>query len=308
MRSLKLWIPVLAAGLLLVCCSKKLANEVRPDPKELLREVQARYDSMQSYSSVGVVTGVFDMSPSSIAEALEGVPASVAARPEVAEAYRQAVQNLQKSEHKFTVKLGRPQLYKVDWEQRVAPDLIMKGAAWSSGSGNFVAAAGQPKPFQPESTVMALAMATGISGGAAGTVPSAFFGFDHSPFKLLSESVLAPDDIVDDDPCYVIQGDIGGQHVTLWISKRSGLLRQQRTDFAGHMEMPEFDDETMTATLKSLNKEPTAEEITKMRTNLEAARKMRLDGFAIETHREIKVDFSFAQSDFRSEAAEGNQK
>jgi len=305
MRSLEPWIPVLAAGLLFVCCSKKLAIEARPDPKDLLREVQAKYDSMQSYSSVGATTGFFDMSD---AECLEGVPASMAARAEIAEACREAVQKPQKSEHKFAIKLGRPQLYKVDWEQRIGTSLIMKGSAWSSGSGNFVAVAGQPKPFQPESTPMALAMATGISGGAAGTVPSAFFGFDYSPFKLLSEPVLAPDDVVDTDPCYVIKGDLGGQHVTLWISKRSEILRQQRTDFAGRMEMPEFDDEAITATLKSMNKEPTAEEITKMRTNLEAVRKMKLGGFSIETHREIKIDLPFAHSDFRSEAAERDQK
>ena len=75
-----------------------------------------------------------------------------------------------------------PQRYRIEWEQRL-PNLVTKGALWSSGQGHFLLIPGQADRQQVKDLSTALAMGTGISGGAANTIPSTFFALIIAPSR-----------------------------------------------------------------------------------------------------------------------------
>ena len=114
------WSPsaLLVAPLLtLVLDGSSVAQGAPPSPTELLRQTQDTYDSLRSYSSAGEVTSTF--SPAGLEP--------------------------QQFTHSFTMRLARPALYRIEWEQRSA-NFLMKGAAWSTGEGHFVIGPGQARP------------------------------------------------------------------------------------------------------------------------------------------------------------------
>ncbi len=75
--------------------------------------------------------------------------------------------------HKFSIKLARPNLYRIEWEQNMG-FFDQKGAAWSTGNGDFFKMGDGPAQTLTDKE-QALGSATGVSGGAASTNPGPFF-------------------------------------------------------------------------------------------------------------------------------------
>ena len=245
--------------------------ETRPSVSDFLGQVQATYDKMQSYSSVGDITSDFS------------VPGT----------------GRQESHYSFSIKLARPNLYRIEWELR-APNMTVKGVAWSAGDGNFVSVPGQTSPLHPKDMSTALSMATGISGGAASTIPAIFFGMSNGKLKL-KDAAFAQDADIEGDACYVITKKTAPIGVTLWISKKSKLLRQIRNDFSGPMKMPEMTDEEVRKAVEAMGQKPTSEAIQRMKAQMATARSMMssgITGFTIEIHRQIVVNASLSKADF----------
>ena len=71
----------------------------------------------------------------------------------------------------FTIRLARTNFYQIEWEQTIESSYSTNNAeaqgVWSSGAGNFLEMGRGPQ--NEESRDIALAKATEISGGAAGT-------------------------------------------------------------------------------------------------------------------------------------------
>lgn len=246
--------------------------ETRPSVSDFLNQVQATYDKMQSYSSVGEIAADFSvrgMGP-------------------------------QNSHYIFSIKLARPNLYRIEWEQR-APMMTVKGAAWSAGYGNFVSVPGQTNPLEPKDLTSALAMATGISGGAAATIPAVFFGMQNDDLKRLKYVAFGQDADIEGDPCYVITGNAAPIKATLWISRKSKLIRQIRTEFKGPTKMPEMTDAMATKVIESMGQKPTPESIQRIKAQMASARTLMssgLTGFSIEVHRQIVLNHVFDKDDF----------
>ncbi len=245
--------------------------ETRPSVSDFLGQIQTTYDKMQSYSSVGDITADFS------------VPGT----------------GRQESHYTFSIKLARPNLYRIKWELR-APYMTVKGAAWSAGDGNFVSVPGQTSPLHPKDMSTALSMATGISGGAASTIPAIFFGMSNGKLKL-KDAAFAPDADIERDACFVITKKRAPIGVTLWISKKSKLLRQIRNDFSGPMKMPEMTDEEVRKAVEAMGQKPTAEAIQRMKAQMATARTMMssgITGFSIEIQRQIVVNAALRKADF----------
>jgi len=139
--------PVLRNALVFfICiCAYQTVQAQTPDVAQVLRDVQATYASLHSYSATGeVVSGISTDGSSAIL---------AAAGP-------------QEFRTTFTLKLARPQMYKIIWEQ---------GTTFMSS--------------QPADTETAIAVATGISGGVAQTIPSIFFDLSGNE---LAAVYLAP--------------------------------------------------------------------------------------------------------------------
>jgi outer membrane lipoprotein-sorting protein len=169
-------------------------------PGEILKRAQEKYASLTSYSDEG----------KSIAT-LNGTTIT----------------------HTFTIRLARPNLYRIEWEQNSdsssSTTKTKPEAVWSAGEGDFLEmGSGAQKQTSQE---MALAGATGISGGAAATIPGTFFKMNWGNQlggPAISEKRQS-DEKVGDVDCYVLNSELKGLTRTLWIGKQDFLIHQVRT-------------------------------------------------------------------------------
>ncbi len=116
-----------------------------------------------------------------------------------------------------------------------------------------------------------MSTATGISGGAAHTLPSLFFRDEGSGLHItLANATLLPEETVDEKLCHVITGDNSQGKVTLWITQKDLLLKQTRKAHAANSNTenastPEqVDLETMRKLLKTMGQDSTPEAVSKM--------------------------------------------
>src|SRR5262249_43849779 len=99
-------------------CQSSRAQQ--PDVAQLLHDVPVAYSSLYRYSATGeVISGIITDGSSTL---LPSGP--------------------QETRTTFTIKLARPQMYKVVWEQG-NNFFTSKGAVWSDGQSRFVNVAGQ---------------------------------------------------------------------------------------------------------------------------------------------------------------------
>jgi outer membrane lipoprotein-sorting protein len=133
----------------------------------------------------------------------------------------------------FKIKLARPNLYRIDWLQTNDSPFSIPAkpqSVWSDGTGDFLDMLGQG-PQKQASQEMALGGATGISGGAAATIPSEFFktNWGDRLGAATRNDKQQPDEKIGDTDCYVFSGSIKGNTSTIWIGKQDFLIRQVRT-------------------------------------------------------------------------------
>jgi len=186
---------LLAGGTVTWMLWRDLTGE-KLSPREIIKRAREKYASLTSYSDEGTTVAV-----------LNGTTITTA----------------------FTIRLARPNLYRIEWEQSVHSGYANKGAVWSAGQGDFLQIGSGAK--EQANQAVALASATGISGGAAATVPGTFFRL-HWGDQLVSSALSdkqQPDEKVGDVDCYVFTGDAKGWTRTLWIGKSDFLIHQLRT-------------------------------------------------------------------------------
>ncbi|HUZ07968.1 MAG TPA: sigma-70 family RNA polymerase sigma factor, partial [Candidatus Paceibacterota bacterium] len=183
---------LLAAGITSVTV-KQLTNINVESSAEIFKKAQDAYASLSSYSDEGKTVAV-----------INGMTLTTT----------------------FTIKLARPDLYRIEWKQPVSAN---KGTVWSAGAGDFVKLGSQlaQKEASKES---ALSSASGVSGSAAATIPGTFFKMNWG--NQLGGSVAnekrQADEKVGDVDCYVFTSELKGTTKTLWIGKKDFLIRQVR--------------------------------------------------------------------------------
>ena len=190
--------------------------------------------------------------------------------------------------HDFSIRLSRPNLYRIAWRdiysEPAAMPLSRLQAVWSSGSGDFLDMGFGKDPEKHKGLEDALAGATGISGGAAGTVPAAFFNTEWAnPFCCLAISLVRQsDEKIGDVDCYVFAGESSsGNTRTIWLGKQDFLIRQIR-------------NVTTAAAMKA-----GMERAAKMEPSAPDESKIELTGStSIETHWDIVVNQKFVEADF----------
>jgi outer membrane lipoprotein-sorting protein len=86
----------------------------------------------------------------------------------------------------------------------------------------------KPGVMKPESLELALAGATGVSGGSAHTVPALLLPKDIGGWRLtdLTEAKRAEDAMIDKVDCAQIEGKFGNASMTVWIDKKTFLVRR----------------------------------------------------------------------------------
>ena len=190
---------ILMGGATTVVLSSDLARETLP-PVDIIKRAQAKYASLTNYSDEGrsIATG-------------DGTTITTS----------------------FTIRLAQTNLYRIEWQQnRESSFSTIKTkaqAVWSAGEGDFLElGSGAIRQVGLE---MALAGATGISGGAADTIPGIFFklNWGNQFGDSVSSEKQQTDEKVGDVDCYVFTSDSKGPTRTLWIGRQDFLIHQVRT-------------------------------------------------------------------------------
>ena len=187
---------------------------------EILKQVRQRYASLSSYDSTG-----------------------------------QAIENIEDGRvltATFTLRLGRGNLYHFEYEQSGLA-FTNKGAAWSSGAGDYFAndIAGQTIKLPIVGPAHNLGNLWSLTGGAPLIIPALFFGTpipgNSSPAGKLNLAlggttpsketiVMQPDEQIDGIDCNVILLKTDDETELLWIGKMDGLIHQSRETVKSKVE------------------------------------------------------------------------
>lgn len=226
------------------------------------------------------------------------------------------------STNTFSIKLGRPDLYRMEWDA-VGTGSGFSGAAWSAGDGHFrffKTWGNSPGRYQRMKGLGETFEFVGnISGGAALTIPPVFFGKPVSDgFGLLGlcSNFLKHDDAkIGDVDCYVLTGHLKAWRdvpISLWIGKDDLLIHQiQRTTLDPD---PKVAPPTNTPEFKKLldewSKATTPEQKAAIQEKIQMAgalfsAKTRKPMVHTEVHENIVVNQPFAKTDFIYEGAAG---
>jgi outer membrane lipoprotein-sorting protein len=265
-------------------------------PDEIIQKVQEKYKSLSSYSAAGKTVSVIDLSGVDAS----GLPGASDSIIKDSKEYKEAMGKPQTLTHTFTIKLGRPDFYRIEWEQSIYATFSNKGAVWSAGEGDFLLI-GEKNYSKLNSRELALASATGISGGAAHTTPSIFFDTQNNLLKRATNFSPLNDEKIENDDCYVVTGNMAGQKIIFWISKENFLIRQRQNVFGNPSTLPELSDDAIKDSLKQLNKEATPAAIAEMRKTMQLAKAVtsQMKGTMTETHQNISINQPIAKEEFK---------
>ena len=224
---------------------------------ELVQKMQAKYASLMSVTATGKIISEF----SSVSG---GTPMT--------------------NEHTFKIKLARPDFYRIEWIQKmniIFTNVTLTGAVWYSGKEHSLLMPGGQvgKPLNRE---LALASATGLSGGAAQVVPDLFFHAEAGGRRRsLTNPLRLPDERIDNEDCYVVSADDPAGKEIVWIMKRNFLLKQMKTAVNGAavsneavQSTADLSDDSLKKLMRMTGQDPTPEAMRKLRQTLDASTKM----------------------------------
>ncbi len=250
-------------------------------PDEILKQVAATYKTMKTYKSEGTITSDIDTDVMKIKQVTS-----------------------------FSILLKKPNLYLISWNQ-TGGVMVQSGNVWSDGTQPYLHMGSINAYSKMTSDEIALSGATGISGGAAFTIPSLFlpvFQGQLTPFSRLKDLQIENTETVEGEDCYVISGSSAiSKKEILWISKESHLIRKYSRSLetpGGDAAIPEMTDEQLEAGIKSLGQEVTEETKKNMREMMEKSRSMiktmKMKGTSTELHATVsspelnETDFQFS--------------
>ncbi|HRT49697.1 MAG TPA: M56 family metallopeptidase [Anaerohalosphaeraceae bacterium] len=262
----------------------KLGDEAKSTSAEaafIIQKVLDRYAAIKTYSAVGeLLTDV--NSPG------EAMPAFLANR------WRQ-----QTLKSIFTIKMGRPNLYCIEWNENVGTAISKAGNVWSVGDGSQGLILGMEKSF--EQPLRAL-IATASNMGRIQF--SIFFDTSLNELRQLRDLSQRQDEQLEGLDCYVISGRLFNVDHTFWISKKDFLIRRQKSVSGGDGRPVEqgkkVSDEEIKEVLSASDAEGTPEEIAKLRAVLAHARETaaKVKVTRTETYRNIVLDEPISREEF----------
>ena len=264
-KTVPCWFAITLAGT--VCFAEQI------EPEAIFKKVIAEYDSMATYSSEGTIVSDVDTSAGKM-----------------------------KIETSFSIKLKKPNLYLIQWNQKnsTMPTMSQAGAVWNEGAQPYLYM-GVMKAYSKITTdETAVASATGISGGAAFTIPSLFLSVFKkraapAPFSRLVAPKLAGNEQVGGENCYVITGSSPqSKKETFWISQKTYLIRKYSRSLEppeGGFKVPKITDQQLEQSVRAIGQEVTEENKEAMRRIMKQAedttKTAKLKGTSTEVHAKI---------------------
>ena len=272
---------VLMCGVLTLFGNSLTADEITASA--VLQKSADKYKALESYSDEGTIVSAMDSGAMKI--------------------------NI---ETKFSIKLKKPNLYLISWNQKACQG-EQAGTVWNNGSQPYLYMGIAKSYSKMQNDEMAIAAATGISGGAAHTIPSLFLetfrnGSDY--FSQLSNTKLEKSEKINGEDCYVISsGTLSDSlKVTLWISKNTFFVLQQLLVVApANIKMPEMSDAELENAIKASGEKVTEENKEAMRAALKQRKANLKEAPSVkttETHSKISTQ-PVSQKDFNFDVPQG---
>ena len=259
----------------------------RLDLEGLIIEVQENYKRLNAYEAEGK-TFVLIKSPST---------------------YR--------SEGSFSIRLAKPNRYRIVWESEPPYGGKQVGAVWNSGNGPYLYMGIMKASSKMTTDQMALASATGISGGIAHHIPSRFFsmmGIGYAPIGL-DKLKLVKMEKIDGEECYVIEGSSEfTAKETLWISKKRKLIIKTTSSLEAPKRrkpkpIPKMTDAEIEQTLKAMGQKVTEKSKKRLKEMMKRAEKVttetKLKGSRTIVYENIRTDTKPAKKDFEYKVPKG---
>ena len=272
---------VVLVALVLIVSTIVFSEEI--EPTAIFKEVTAKYKSMQTYKAEGTIVSDIDSGGMKM--------------------------NMETS---FSIVLKKPNLYLVSWTQKnmPMPSMAQSGAVWNAGDQPYLYMGITNAYAKMGSDELALGGATGISGGAAFTIPFLFlpvFKGQGPLFSRLIEPKLEKIENIEGEECYVISGTSAiSKKETFWISKTKHLLVKNRRSLEppeGGIVIPAITDEQLEEAVKGMGLKVTEESKEKMKNMMKMSedtmKLAKLKGTSTELHVKIstpelsKKDFEF---------------
>jgi hypothetical protein len=255
-----------------------------PNAAIILGKVKAAYKGMESFSATG-----------------QAVTKTEVEDPNTHKSW-QAV-----TKTDFAVKLARPSLYLVEWNQRkwIEPEPLLS-AVYGDGKRDFLVTNGTKTP-QPD-RMAALSAATGMSEGAASVMPAMFFDGQLGNIEGPGMTRMC-DETVEGRMCYVLKREMAprGSQTWVWIVQDTYLVKRYETTVTPIPGIPvswlhdaEANDEDIKAHLRAGGVNPDVGAIYSYRTNLRRETPMSLAGTVrtMQTYDDMKVDPAIKESEF----------
>ena len=257
--------------------------------QQVLEKSVAAYEAMETYSSKGVTTMRLEM---------EQMPLTTTTE--------------------FTMKMQQPDRYLVSWSQtnNLLPGMpALKGAIWSDGTQPHLYVSMMNAWTTISEDATAFGAATGISGGAAFTVPSLYlglFGPRAFPFEGLKDPAVEGTERIGEEECYVISApSAASKKETFWISTTRWLVLKYERSLEPPEDAPgigEITDADVKAAIEAAGQDVTEESMRRMRSTLDQAKELgpNLKGTLTEVHTEVGSP-ELTDADFRYDVPEGAQ-
>lgn len=252
-------------------------------PSEIFKKVTTTYEALQTYKAEGTILSEIETGDVKM-----------------------------NTETSFSILLKKPNLYVISWTQKNSPmaGMPQDAAVWSDGAQPYLYMGIMNAYSKMGSDELALASATGISGGAAFTIPSLFFSVwkeQPAPFSRLNDPKIEQTEKVGEEDCYVVSGaSTVSKKETFWISKSRYLIVKYARSLEppeGGRVMPEMTDEQVDEAIKRMGRNVTEENRKTMREMMNRAmdvlKTTKMKGSSTETHVKIsspeldKADFQF---------------
>ncbi len=273
----------LVATVILLLVSSCMKNDIKAE--KLLSDSVTAYKALNTYKSEGVITSTIETGAGNVTQEIT-----------------------------FALLLKKPNLYRITWSQKSSnvPD-VQNGAVWSDGTQRYLYISGVSAYCPLPDDATALGAATGISGGAAATVPFLFLAVPQmveNSFSRLTHPKILESQQIDGEDCHVISSPSTiSKEETLWISKSSGLMRKCSRSLeapATGRKIPEMSEEQIEETIRAMGMEVTEQSKMEYRAMMEAMMKTSMKGSNTETHTTITFP-ELNPDDFRFVCPEGTK-
>jgi hypothetical protein len=257
-----------------------VTNEPPPPPiqltaAEVLQSVINAYKGMSSYRSVAKSVSALDTSQLNPMAPKGPVTTSV----------------------NLSIKLGRPDHYRIDWERQIAATTI-RGSAWSAGTGDFLLAGNQPAALQ-KNREAALGQATASSGALSVFIAGLFFNDTNNLGNALQNYNRLDDETINGQNCYVLAGTANFQNVQLWVNKNDSLIAQSQIVFSGKLDDASLDDIKIKVQLALLNGRPATDAEVRQKKNL-IRNAAKLKGTITDTYVNIETNKTIELAEFQN--------